>query len=301
MNKVLITGGTGLVGSELSSSLKEKGYEVIHLSRTENLNAEFKAYKWNIKEGYIDPKALIGISHIIHLAGANISGGRWTDQRKKVIIESRTLSTSLLLSEVKKHNLQLASFISASATGYYGAVTDEKIYSETDSPAFDFLGEVCRKWEEEIFKFRELGSRTAVLRTGVVLTLKGGALKKLITPVKLGIGTPVGSGEQYMPWIHIKDLCNMYIHALENETINGAYNAISSEHVTNKEFTKKLAKTVRRPFWPIPVPSFMIKLLFGEMSKIILEGSRVSNEKIKSTGFKFKFTEVKSSLEDLCQ
>ncbi len=297
--KVVITGGTGLVGMRLSQILADKGYSVVHLSRTENLSANFPKHKWDLNSGFIDPEALKNASYIIHLAGANVSEGKWTEQRKKAILESRVESGNLLYSEVKKQAIKLKAFISASATGYYGSITTEKIFKETDPAASDFLGSVCKQWEESSFKFQELDIRTVALRTGVVLTPKGGALKKLITPIKLGAGAAAGSGRQYMPWIHLDELCFMYIHAMENKNMVGAYNAITAEHCTNTEFTKTLAKVLQRPFWPFKIPSFMLKLMFGEMSVIVLEGSRIDATKILNSGYEFKFPFLKGTLKNL--
>ncbi len=299
MATVLITGGSGLVGNQLSKLLLEKGYQVKLLSRNRNLDAKFKTYKWDIVSGEIDDEAILNTDYIIHLAGANISNGKWTRKRKKILVDSRVKSGQLLLKKVKELNPDLKAFVAASATGYYGSSTSEIIFSEEHLSTEDFLGSVCKRWEETSFLFQEENIRTVVLRTGIVLTPNGGALKKLIAPVKLGVASPIGSGNQYMLWIHIDDLCEMYVHALQKEEINGAYNAVTSDHITNKEFTKTLAKVMKRPFWPFNVPSFILKLVFGEMVEIILEGSRVSNKKVLKTGFKFKNDMVDLSLRRL--
>ncbi|MFK7755411.1 MAG: TIGR01777 family oxidoreductase [Flavobacteriales bacterium] len=297
--KVVITGGTGLVGMRLSELLSESGYSVVHLSRTENLKAKFPQYKWDLNAGTLAPEALDNASYIIHLAGANVSEGKWTEKRKKAILDSRVKSGNLLFSEVKHQNIHLKAFIAASATGYYGAISTEQIFKETDPPATDFLGSVCKEWEASSFQFNKLNIRTVALRTGVVLTPNGGALKKLITPVKLGAGAAAGTGKQYMPWIHLDELCCMYIHAMKTTEMSGAYNAITAEHCTNTEFTRTLAKVLKRPFWPFKIPSFMLKLMFGEMSVIVLEGSRIDATKIQSSGYKFRFPYLKNTLEDL--
>tara|TARA_B100000795_G_scaffold72197_4_gene50957 strand:- start:24423 stop:25325 length:903 start_codon:yes stop_codon:yes gene_type:complete len=299
MSNVLITGGSGLVGTALSSLLAEQGHSVKHLSRTRNLSAAFPAYEWNLNEGTADDEAFHGIDYIFHLAGANISDGKWTNDRKKIITDSRVKSGELLAKKVKELNIPLKAFIAASATGYYGSLTSEKIFNETDSAADDFLGTVCKKWEDSSLKFQDMNIRTVLLRTGVVLTLNGGALKKLHTPVKLGIATPIGSGKQYMPWIHIKDLCKLYLEVMNKDSFSGPYNAVSPKHIDNNTFIKKLAKSAKRPFWPLNVPSFIIHLLFGEMSTIILNGSRISSLMAVKQGFVFEYADLEMTFNDL--
>jgi hypothetical protein len=299
MSNVLITGGTGLVGTALSTLLAEQGHLVKHLSRTRNLSAVFPAYEWNLNEGTADDEAFNEIDYIFHLAGANISDGKWTIERKRVITDSRVKSGELLAKKVKELNIPLKAFIAASATGYYGSLTSEKIFNESDPSANDFLGSICKKWEESSLKFQDMGIRTILLRTGVVLTLNGGALKKLYTPVKLGIASPIGSGKQYMPWIHIKDLCKLYIEVMNKKDFSGPYNAVSPDHIDNNTFIKKLAKAAKRPFWPLKVPSFIINLLFGEMSSIILKGSRVSSLHTVKQGFVFDYKDLEFTFNDL--
>jgi uncharacterized protein (TIGR01777 family) len=291
MAKILITGGTGLVGEKLTKMLVDKKHEVAILSRNPQLENEFK---WNISEGYIDKKAFTNVDYIIHLAGAGIADKRWSDQRKKIIIDSRVESTKLLLAKVKDLNVSLKGFISASGSGFYGAITSETIFTEEDKAATDFLGTVCKKWEAAAHQFKKLKVPVTILRTGIVLSKKGGALAKMKTPVV----SPLGSGKQYMPWIHIEDLCNMYINTIENN-ITGVFNAVAPQHHTSGSFSKILAKHISRPFLPICVPSFLLKLSFGELAIILLEGSRVSSDKIIANGFLFKFPTLPFALENL--
>lgn len=291
MTKILITGGTGLVGRQLTKKLLEKNYEVVILTRNPKDDNEFQ---WNINEGYIDENAFENIEYVIHLAGAGIADKRWTDKRKQEIIHSRVESINLLFQKIKEYKVNLKGFISASAIGFYGAKTSDKIFTETDKPANDFLGKVCSLWEEAAHQFKKESSRTVILRTGVVLTKKGGALAKMKTPII----SPIGSGKQYMPWIHIDDLCAMYITSIESN-LSGIYNAVAPEHQTNKSFSKVLAKKIKRPFLPIGVPSFLLKLIFGEMAVILLKGSRVSSKKIEKSGFKFQFPTLPKALENL--
>ena len=295
MKKVLITGGTGLIGKRLSFLLASRGYEVRILSRSNSLKNNYKTFLWNVTEQYINDSAFEGLNHIIHLAGAGIADKRWSEKRKKEIIDSRVASTNLLYNTVKRLEIPLSSFISASATGFYGAVTSETIFKEIDKPAKDFLGKVCSLWERSIFQFKEIKIRTVALRTGIVLSKDGGALKKMKTPVI----TALGNGKQYMPWIHIDDLCELYIKAIEDEQFKGAFNAVSSEHISNLSFSKKISKIFNHPFLAIGAPSFILQIVFGEMSTIILNGSRISANKIKQAGFKFKFENLEKALKNL--
>lgn len=294
---VLITGANGLVAQELSKKL-EKEYTVRFLTRQKKRAND---YEWNIKEGTIDESVFDNISHVIHLAGANISEKRWTDERKKELISSRVDSADLILKTLQKKNIKLKSFISASGINYYGTETTEKIFTENDSPGNDFLSEVVVLWEKaaDDFKEQNIAERVVKIRTAVVLSEKEGALKKMIPTIKMGIGSPLGSGKQYMPWIHIKDICSIYEFALKNSEFEGAFNATSPEHTTNENLTKKIAEVLKKPLIMPNVPSFVLKLLFGELSVAVLEGSRASSEKIQKAGFQFEFPDLKIALEDL--
>ncbi|KQT31464.1 hypothetical protein ASG22_18210 [Chryseobacterium sp. Leaf405] len=294
---VLITGANGLVAQELSKKI-EKEYTVRFLTRKKKNSSDFE---WNIKEGTIDETAFENISHVIHLAGANISEKRWTDERKKELISSRVDSANLILKTLQKKNIRLKSFISASGINYYGTQTTEKIFTENDDPGNDFLSEVVVLWEKAADNFKEqnLAERVVKIRTAVVLSEKEGALKKMLPTIKMGIGSPLGSGKQYMPWIHIKDICSIYEFALKNSELDGAFNGTAPEHTTNKNLTKTIAEVLKKPLFMPNVPSFVLELLFGELSVAVLEGSRASSEKIKKAGFQFEFPELKSALKDL--
>lgn len=298
-SRVLITGGSGLIGRHLCDRLKEKGYEVALLGRGKSVHKNILSYTWDLHRNEIDQDAINGSDFIIHLSGANIGAKRWTSKRKAEIISSRIKSIDLIFNNLNKKNPKLKAFISASAIGYYGAITSEKIFKETDPPARDFLGQVCEKWEDAADKFSSAGIRTVKLRTGVVLSKQGGALARLQRPVRWGVGSAIGSGSQYMPWIHMDDLCAIYIQALENIRMEGAYNAVAPEHVTNKAFTRKLALALRRPFWFPHIPAPLIRLLFGRMAVMLLEGSRVSSEKIQTAGYKFQFPDLDNAFKEL--
>jgi hypothetical protein len=298
MINILITGGTGLIGKYLVRELQGLNYNVFVLTSDKNKTNDFTSY-WNYNHRVLDKEIIKKADHIIHLAGANIASGRWTEKRKKIIVESRTESTSFLFEMVKELNPNLKSFISASAVGYYGAKTSDVIFNEDSAPANDFLGNTCLSWEESANKFENIGIRTVKLRTGIVLSDKGGALEKMIPSVKLGLGSAIGTGKQYMPWIHIDDLCKIYIRSIENIEMNGAYNAVAPNHINNKQFFKLIAQSLGKPFWMPNIPSVIFKLMFGEMSEILLTGTKISSDKIINSGFKFKFTNLDAALKSL--
>lgn len=295
MKKILISGGSGLVGSLLTKKLIEKGYSVHILSQNPKETQGVKVFKWDVKKGEIDKDAFKDVTGIIHLAGAGIADKRWTRRRKRTIVDSRVDSAKLLYTAAKKARVQLTAFVSASGINYYGAETTSNIYVETDPPTDSFISDVCVKWEAAADMFSDL-TRVVKLRTGVVFSKNGGALDRMAKPVKMGIGSPLGSGRQYMPYIHIHDLCEMYIYALENEHVRGVYNACNGDHVTNIELTDALAYEFKKPLFMPKVPAIALKLLFGEMAQIILYGSRASSDKIKATGFEFKFQNIHQTL-----
>jgi len=299
MSRVLISGGSGLVGRHLCKKLQEREYEVAILSRSSKPGTKSRFYYWNINRNEIDREAINSCDFIIHLAGVNIGAKRWTIKRKKEIIDSRIKSIDLIFNNIDKRNNKLKAFISASAVGYYGALTSEKIFSETDSSSSDFLGETCSLWEKAADQFTEIGIRTVKIRTGVVLSKEGGALSKLLLPAKLGLASAIGSGKQYMPWIHMDDLCDIYIQAIENETLSGAYNAVAPEHITNKALSRKIARALHKPFWFPNIPAFVMKIIFGEMSVMLLKGSRISSDKIQAAGFQFRFPQLDTALKSL--
>lgn len=299
METVLISGGTGLVGRHLAKALLKKGYGVALLSRKSDHTGSLKTFFWDPEKSVIDPEAVPAADYIIHLAGAGIGDRRWTKKRKQLILDSRVNSAELLFASLSGKNHKIKAFITASAVGYYGAVISDRIFTEDDPPAEDFTGFICRNWEMVAGKFEEAGIRTVIIRTGIVLSNRGGALQKISLPVRLGIGSAIGNGQQYVPWIHIEDLCNIYIKALEDTGTKGPYNAVAPGHETNRSLTMRLAAVMNRPFWFPNIPAFAMKLIFGEMSEILLQGSRVSSEKIRKTGYVFKFSDLESALNDL--
>lgn len=291
MARILITGGTGLIGNQLVKLLQDKGHEVVILSRNPK---ETNQFRWNISEGFIDEKAFKNVTHIIHLAGAGIADKRWTTNRKKELIDSRVKSANLLFKKVKELEIPLQKFISASGIGFYGAVTSNKIFTETDEPYNDFISKICVKWEASAEKFNQLEIPVTILRTGIVLSKKGGALEKMNTPLFL---SALGNGKQYMPWIHINDLCNLYVKAIEDNNFVGIFNAVAPEHQTNEAFTKTLGSVINKPVLPMNAPSFVLKTALGELAYILLKGSRVSSEKLKNYNFNFQYATLKKALK----
>jgi uncharacterized protein (TIGR01777 family) len=296
---VLITGGSGLIGKYLTSLLLAKGYSVSHLSRNENHPEGVKVFRWDPEKMMVDSKAFEGTDFIIHLAGANIGEKRWTRKRKNEILTSRVISTRLIHKSIAEGGIRLKAFISASATGFYGAVTSSKIFAEDDPPGTDFLGSVCKKCEEAADLFSSSGIRTVKIRTGVVLEKNDSALSKLMVPAKFGFLIQTGTGLQYMPWIHIKDLCNIYLKAIEDSAMTGAFNAAAPQNVTHTEFMQTLARVMKVRIIAVPVPGFVIRAVFGEMSDVILKGSRVSSEKILNSGYAFCYNMLDAALSDI--
>ena len=291
---VLVAGGTGLVGSELVEKLKRKGHEVRILTRGKS-NPTAGLYNWDIENKSIDEAALENVDTVINLAGAGIADKKWTEKRKKELIDSRVEPTLFLASEVKKRP-QVKQYISASGINCYGYDNYNKEYTEDEAYGSDFLSHVVQLWEDAAKRMPE-HVVVSILRTSVVLTKDGGALPKIAKPVKLGIGSPLGSGKQWMPWITLDDLTDAFVHLVETRE-KGTFNALAG-YETNKDFTKKLAKSLNKPFWFPNVPAFILKIMLGEMSSVLLEGLKASNSKLKSTGFAFKHERLDDALRHI--
>lgn len=297
---VLISGASGLVGTRLTERLKQKGYQISHLSRSSK-DGTIPVFQWDVKDGTVDGRALEGVDSIIHLAGAGIADKAWTKERKKEILESRTRSTQLLFKLLKERKHEVKSFVSASAIGYYGFGGEEKVFSEESSPADDFLADVVRQWEASVDEIASLGIRVVKIRIGILLSTKGGALAEMIKPIRLGVGSPLGSGSQIMSWIHIDDVCGIFIKAMEDEKMMGAYNAVSPTPATNEEIMRATAHFMNKPFWAPNVPSLVLKLILGEMADLVLKGSRISAQKIQNAGYEFLHPDLDGALKDLLQ
>jgi uncharacterized protein (TIGR01777 family) len=296
---VLITGGSGRAGRYLTSALLSAGHKVSHLSRNANHFGKVRVFRWDPLNRVIDPSVFNGVDYIIHLAGANIGEKRWSKKRKEEIVNSRAGSAQFLQQIISENRFPLKAFISASAIGYYGSVTSERIFREADSPGSDFLANTCRLWEEAADLFEKDGIRTVKIRTAVVLEKNDAALSKLMLPAKFGFVIRTGNGHQYMPWIHINDLCNIYLKAVEDQNMRGAYNAASPEQVNHNDFVRTLARVMNKPVFLPPVPAFFLRAALGEMSDVILKGSRVSSEKIIASGYKFVHPDLEEALTDI--
>lgn len=298
MPTVLIGGGTGLIGTRLSELLTEKGYTVWHLSRERDPNARFKTYHWDTHKKEIDQEAVDGADYIINLAGAGIADKRWTEKRKRIIIDSRVDTTLLLRDAIARSPQKPNAYLSASGANIYGDQGDD-ILKENHPPTDAFFGVSCVAWEKAVQEVAALGLRTAVLRTGVVLSVKGGALPKMTMPMNFFAGVYFGDGEQWMSWIHIDDICRMYIHGLENERVEGPYNATTPNPVRNKSFIETAAAVKDKPVIMLPAPEFALKLGLGEMSHAVLDSVRLSAEKILGTDFTFDYPELRGALADV--
>lgn len=294
---VLLTGGSGFIGSYLTNLLIGAGYTVSVLSRNNKENTDtITYYKWDLNKNYIDENAVLNADYIIHLAGEGIVEKRWTEKRKKAIIESRVKPIDLIFSVLEKNNKKLNAFISASAVGIYGAVTSHKICTEDTPAANDFLGKTCQIWEHASDKIEALGIRTVKIRTGIVFGKDEGFLKKVSPSFKSGFGAALGTGKQYLPWIHIEDLCQIYCKSVTDDQMHGPYNAAVTDNTTNERFSRILASLYGYAIWLPKIPPFILRLVLGEMSEAILKGQRVSSEKIQRTGFEFQFTDLEKAL-----
>lgn len=296
--KILITGGTGTVGRFLSKLLTDRGHEVALLSRSTNSELPYKIYSWEVKHQTIDPKCIDGVDTIIHLAGAGIADQRWTDHRKKILVNSRTDSIELIYKLLNERSHVVRNVVSASAAGFYSD-RGNQILTESDPPAHDFLGECCIAWEKAVDKGVAMGLRVVKFRTGVILDKNSGALEKLAQPIKYGFGAALGDGKQWVPWIHPQDVANMYIFGVEEPLLNGAYNMCSPHPLTNQSLTKAIAKQLKKRLWLPNVPAFALQLALGEMSAVVLGSTRMDVGKIEDAGFKFSYPDITSALQNI--
>jgi len=301
MPTILIAGGTGLIGQRLSRLLAEKNHTVLHLSRTRNLDAEFPAYHWDLQQMTIDEDALAKADIVINLAGAGVADKRWSAARKKLIIDSRVNGNLLLKDRFVQMDAPPKAYLSASAIGYYGD-RGETLVHEDDAPGeLGFLPKSVVAWENAIDQVAATGVRTVAFRTGVVLSTRGGALEKMLEPLQAFLAAYFGDGQQWYSWIHIDDVCRMYVQAIEYETMKGTYNAVAPNPVRNKELTQQLVNAASKPALVLPAPSFALRLVFGEMADAILDSTKVAAEKIKQAGFQFEFPELYPALRDLLE
>jgi uncharacterized protein (TIGR01777 family) len=295
---ILLTGATGMLGKELIKSLLETGYKVSILSRKPAEIDHVKVFLWDVDKNQIDVRCLEGVDTIIHLAGESIAKEKWTERRKKAIIDSRVQSARLLFDTLSAQTHQVKTFISAAAVGYYGN-RGEEILTEESPAGKDFMSACCIQWEKAADQFKDLGLRVVKVRTGIVLSKEDGALAQMSVPVKFFAGAPLGTGKQWMPWIHHHDMTQIYLHALKDKSIAGTYNACAPFPVTNKTLTKALAKQLHRPVWPFGVPEVVMKAILGEMSAVVLNSTNTSAQKLLSTGFIFSYTQLEDALSDI--
>ncbi len=293
--KVLITGASGLVGTELQKSFAAQGYEMLLASR--KVATDDRHIQWSVEDGFTDPEKLEGIDAVVHLAGENVSGLRWTDDKKKAIRDSRVLGTRNVVDAISKLKNKPKVFVASSAIGFYGERGDEEV-TESSAAGDNFLAEVSKAWEAESRRAEDAGIRTVLLRTGIVLSKDGGALSTMLVPFKLGVGGVVGSGKQWMSWISLPDEIDVINFVIENENIRGAVNAVSPNPVTNHDFTKTLGEVLYRPTF-FPLPEFAVSMVFGEMGDVLLLAStKVLPKRLEDAGFEFKYPNLKEAVEN---
>ncbi|MCB0638943.1 MAG: TIGR01777 family oxidoreductase [Lewinella sp.] len=301
MATILIGGGSGLIGTRLSAMLQEAGHEVRHLSRRVRTQASFPTFQWNIKTGDIDGQAFDGVDIVINLAGAGIADGRWTESRKQLIISSRTDSTRLLQQAIQAHGHQVKAYLAGSAIGYYGDRGNEWL-KETAQPGTGFLSESTVQWEAATQELSEtLNLPSLTVRTGIVLSTRGGALPKMMMPLKLFTSTYFGDGQQWYSWIHIDDLCRIFVRGVADDDFRGTFNGVSPNPVRNKELAATLPKAARQPALVVPAPSLALKTALGEMSHTVLDSTRCSADKLVETGFTFQHPDLLPALTDLLE
>lgn len=296
MPTALLAGGSGLIGSRLTVMLREKGFTVRILTRSPKAEGQFF---WNPAAGSIDATALQGVDYIVNLAGTGIADRRWTKARKRDIIESRVQSARTLRAALERSALRPKAYLSSSAIGYYGN-SGERRMTETDPPVDNsFMAECCRQWEAAADEVAALGIRTVKFRIGIVLAKEGGALAEFVKPLRFGIGGYFADGQAWYSWIHLDDLCRMFIWAMENPTIEGVFNAAAPNPVRNKALLNAVAKAMRQPAIFIPAPAFALRLVLGEMASAILNSNRIASEKVLQAGFQFHYPELEGALKQI--
>ncbi len=298
MTKILITGGTGLIGSHLSKLLIQKGYEVAVLSRKEGYKNGIRQYKWNPAIGEIDIKAFDGVEHVINLAGAGVADKRWSTSYKNEIYNSRILSTRLLVETINTHQLKLKTFISTSAIGIYGNDSIGKATEEA-TPATGFLANVCSHWEKEVISLKDPSIRQCFVRVGIVLAKESGFIPEVSKPIRFCIGAPLGSGKQLVSWIHIADLCAIYLNCIEDPKMKGPINAVSPNPVTNQKITRLMAQKINRPLFLPPIPTFILKILVGEMAENLVADQFIVPQKLIEADFTYSFPTIDTALDNL--
>jgi uncharacterized protein (TIGR01777 family) len=303
MQTILITGGTGMLGTYLSSQLLEMGYKVIIMGRTPktNLNTNLSYATWNLEAQTIDENAIKQADVIVNLAGANVGTKRWTASRKKEIVESRTKAGSLIVKALKDIPNNVRTIVQASATGWYKN-KNHIANTEKEQANNDFLGNTCKLWEESILPVEQINKRLIILRFGIILSNNGGAFKAFLKPLFFKMAPIMGNGKQHISWIHLHDAAMAIVYAIQKQHIKGVYNTVAPNVSTNKNFMLTLAKLVSKNLYlPIYIPSFLLKIIVGEMSEEVLKSTNVSSEKIIAEGFKFKYPNLESCFKNLIE
>jgi uncharacterized protein len=298
--KILVTGATGLIGKTLCQVLAQEGHELVVLSRQPEkaqVLPNVRAWRWQAENETPPDEAWEGVDAVIHLAGEPVAGQRWTETQKRRIRDSRVLGTRNLIEGLKRATVKPQVFVSASAVGFYGDRGDEKL-DESSTAGRGFLSEVCVEWEREAAQAAEMGVRVALVRIGVVLSPQGGALEKMLTPFKLGLGGRLGSGRQWFPWIHLDDIVGILHHALVTLAVNGPINGVAPGVVNNAEFTKELADVLHRTVF-LPVPEFALQIMMGEMAAVVLASQRVEPRVALATGYQFVYPQLRPALKAL--
>lgn len=299
MAKILITGGSGLLGRAISERLIQKGHRVAWLSRHPMQVQNIEVFTWDPIKQTLQDGAFTDIDTVIHLAGSGITDKRWTDKRKQELIDSRVESSAFIWNQILKNKAPVKRFIGASAIGIYGCGFSEDTFTENSVGPIDFLSTTCIKWEKSYAPITAAGISTCVIRIGIVLSKDGGAFPVMSAPFKYGMGSPLGKGSQYFPWIHIHDLASAFAFAVDQPNMTGAYNAVSNEFLTNREFSRQLAKQLHKPFFLPAVPEWFLKLLLGERVLAICRGVKVSPQKLLDQGFTFEYSKCEEALKDL--
>ncbi|MBI2071066.1 MAG: TIGR01777 family protein [Elusimicrobia bacterium] len=296
--KIVVAGGGGFIGKRLCGALSGEGYDIVILSRSRQGAFDGARYlRWDPSEGARWADAVGAADAVINLAGESIADGRWSEPRKRVLVESRIASTRAIVAGLNRLTPKPKIFVNASAVGYYGPRGDETI-DEDSRPGSDFLAELCRQWENECLDAERQGVRTVKIRIGIVLGHGGGAIAKMLLPFKLGLGGPLGSGDQWMSWVHIDDLAGLVLFLIDHPTASGPINATAPNPVTNREFAKTLGAVLRRPAF-LPAPAFALRLALGEMADMLLTGQKVLPKKAQALSYSFRHSQLKEALQSL--
>jgi uncharacterized protein (TIGR01777 family) len=301
MSKILIAGGSGLIGNKTTQDLIANGHEVIHLSRSPKAASTIPVYKWDIAKQYIDPEALIDVDYVINFAGAGIADKRWTDAQKKAIIDSRVHGNQFFQRLIEEKKLNIKKFISGAAIGYYGDRGSEILTEESRAGTSGFLVESCIQWEDSINAIKTTGVPVAYVRIGIVLSTKGGALEKMLGPAKFGLGSYFGDGSQIYSWVHIDDISKIFCWLVDTPNAEGVYNGTAPNPISNKDFVQTMMDVKGGLGIVAPVPKFVLSAMLGEMKAVVMTGSHVIPKKLEQQGFKFKYEELNSCLADLIQ